>query len=30
MNITFPALTVLLLLLPGILLGFSYRRGFFR
>jgi hypothetical protein len=29
MSIAFPALIVLLLLLPGILLRFSYRRGFF-
>jgi hypothetical protein len=29
MNIAFPALIVLLLLLPGILLRFSHRRGFF-
>jgi hypothetical protein len=30
MNLAFPALFVLLLLLPGILLSYSYRRGFFR
>lgn len=30
MNIAFPALAVLLLLLPGVLLSYSYRRGFFR
>jgi hypothetical protein len=30
MNIAFPALVVLLLLLPGVLLSYSYRRGFFR
>lgn len=30
MNIAFPALFVLLLLLPGILLHYSYRRGFFQ
>lgn len=30
MNIAFPALFVLLLLLPGILLSYSYRRGFFQ
>jgi hypothetical protein len=29
MNIALPALIVLLLLLPEILLRFSYRRGFF-
>jgi len=30
MTLAFPALLVLLLLLPGILLSYSYRRGFFR
>lgn len=30
MNIAFPALIVLLLLLPGVLLSYSYRRGFFQ
>jgi hypothetical protein len=30
MNIAFPALFVLLLLLPGVLLSYSYRRGFFQ
>jgi hypothetical protein len=30
MNIAFPALFVLLLLLPGVLLHYSYRRGFFQ
>jgi len=30
MNIAFPALVVLLLLLPGVLLSYAYRRGFFR
>jgi hypothetical protein len=30
MNLAFPALFVLLFLLPGILLSYSYRRGFFR
>lgn len=30
MNIAFPALVVLLLLLPGVLLSYSYRRGSFR
>ena len=30
MNLAFPALFVLLLLLPGILFSYSYRRGFFR
>lgn len=30
MNIAFPALIVLLLLLPGVLLSYWYRRGFFQ
>lgn len=30
MNIAFPALVVFLLLLPGVLLSYSYRRGFFQ
>jgi len=30
MGLAFPALVVLLLLLPGVLLSYAYRRGFFR
>lgn len=30
MSLAFPALIVLLLLLPGVLLSYAYRRGFFR